>query len=729
MLFKSSFNQRFSRCFWTSLVAVTVLACGILLYVSCLRKGGIQISSLKYPTVKAEKLLAQRNCENICRSKDCIIATDFILSLMDESVDPCEDFYAFSCGGWRSRFTINDTYSILTSMELNLKNILKGILDKAEGAPESSTEKMKIVYDSCMNDSSSELIMPAFLNFLKELGIPDWPNLSSDFQFINPTIEEFLAILAAHNQPAFLQFTSDKSEEEINSEEKLLNMTVSPFYVLTIPDRTVGTFRNVMFGILKYLNVDHPTANRTWQEFLTTNDEIRRIAEVDWDEICEDCEEDSVVLDCTGEVEDNLKPVCNILRAVVNYTGIGDQYSSLGAFISEAKYVKSLFPLLTNFTHKAIADYLMLRLIMNNMDDMNFILRLLLQESFEDLLQTPFKYNLNKWKHCVGWISFYMPYALGVEYVSKFLPRQKLKKIDKIVRTFINEAADYTMSQEWIAEDARLLLSHQIRNMSSNLNSHVESLANETAANHRYSEYHPTRKSFFENVLNYHKAAFIYRMRKHDSLDGNFNDPFVFNAFQYDGHIDLRLGVLLPPVYLPGLPEPLNYATMGPVIGHEIGHEINLFFGHNENVDNITKENFLEKGKCIEDKYSEYDIRSIGKKLEGNETVIENMADFIGLKLMEKTVERKLDQMGARREPLLPELNYTTNQLLYISLAQMWCSVRSPKVELHHYKHDSHAPPDARVINMLQNSERFSEVFNCSVGSGMNPIHKCAYYD
>ncbi|XP_035234177.1 uncharacterized protein LOC118206008 [Stegodyphus dumicola] len=131
----------------------------------------------------------------------------------------------------------------------------------------------------------------------------------------------------------------------------------------------------------------------------------------------------------------------------------------------------------------------MLRVIMDNMDDMSFILRLVLQESFEGQAQTPFKYNLNKWKHCVGWISLYMPYALGVEYVSKFLPKRKLKKIGKIVRTFINEAADYTMSQEWIEEDARLLLSHQIRNMTSNLNSHVESLANETAANHKYSEF------------------------------------------------------------------------------------------------------------------------------------------------------------------------------------------------------------------------------------------------
>ncbi|XP_035229524.1 endothelin-converting enzyme 1-like [Stegodyphus dumicola] len=85
--------------------------------------------------------------------------------------------------------------------------------------------------------------------------------------------------------------------------------------------------------------------------------------------------------------------------------------------------------------------------------------------------------------------------------------------------------------------------------------------------------------------------------------------------------------------------------------------------------------------------------------------------------------------MSARMEPLLPELNYTTNQLLYISLAQMWCSVRSPETELHHYMHDSHAPPDARVLNILQNSERFSKVFNCSGGSGMNPIHKCAYFD
>lgn len=38
--------------------------------------------------------------DGVCLTASCIDLASFARQAMDESVDPCEDFYKFSCGGW-----------------------------------------------------------------------------------------------------------------------------------------------------------------------------------------------------------------------------------------------------------------------------------------------------------------------------------------------------------------------------------------------------------------------------------------------------------------------------------------------------------------------------------------------------------------------------------------------------------------------------------------------------
>lgn len=39
----------------------------------------------------------------ICQSTECVETSYKILSAMNQSVDPCEDFYNYACGGWIER--------------------------------------------------------------------------------------------------------------------------------------------------------------------------------------------------------------------------------------------------------------------------------------------------------------------------------------------------------------------------------------------------------------------------------------------------------------------------------------------------------------------------------------------------------------------------------------------------------------------------------------------------
>lgn len=43
-----------------------------------------------------------RTSERICTSSGCVRAATYLIESMDLEVDPCEDFYEFTCGNWKN---------------------------------------------------------------------------------------------------------------------------------------------------------------------------------------------------------------------------------------------------------------------------------------------------------------------------------------------------------------------------------------------------------------------------------------------------------------------------------------------------------------------------------------------------------------------------------------------------------------------------------------------------
>lgn len=93
----------------------------------------------------------------------------------------------------------------------------------------------------------------------------------------------------------------------------------------------------------------------------------------------------------------------------------------------------------------------------------------------------------------------------------------------------------------------------------------------------------------------------------------------------------------------------------------------------------------------------------------------------------------------------LPGVNYTEDQLFFITYGQVlssrtfraptfhlrcrlnqqiWCEVLNPD-GYEKYTKEAHSPGKYRANGVLQNSPTFAEVFQCPVGSPMNPAKKC----
>ena len=91
----------------------------------------------------------------VCLSEDCIMASATILSSLDKSANPCQNFYQFACGGWiqKALRAPADRFEAIDKLNQNL--VLK-ILDEVpsrsgpNSPPNTANEKARAFYQSCM---------------------------------------------------------------------------------------------------------------------------------------------------------------------------------------------------------------------------------------------------------------------------------------------------------------------------------------------------------------------------------------------------------------------------------------------------------------------------------------------------------------------------------------------------------------------------------------------------
>ncbi|XP_015225644.1 PREDICTED: phosphate-regulating neutral endopeptidase [Cyprinodon variegatus] len=102
-------------------------------------------------------LVSQRSSKaEFCLSPECIEAAGSILSKLDRTVNPCEDFYTFSCGGWLKENPIpedSSSHGIYPWLRQHVDIKLKELLEAPSHAKElEAVTKAKILYRSCMNE-------------------------------------------------------------------------------------------------------------------------------------------------------------------------------------------------------------------------------------------------------------------------------------------------------------------------------------------------------------------------------------------------------------------------------------------------------------------------------------------------------------------------------------------------------------------------------------------------
>lgn len=100
------------------------------------------------------------NATNICMTKGCVKASALVLDLIDENVDPCENFYEFACGKFlRNTFIPDDKIAMMSFVLVQDKVLdqLRLVLNEKSQQNESKPFTLAKTFNTaCMDQETLE---------------------------------------------------------------------------------------------------------------------------------------------------------------------------------------------------------------------------------------------------------------------------------------------------------------------------------------------------------------------------------------------------------------------------------------------------------------------------------------------------------------------------------------------------------------------------------------------
>ncbi|OWR53989.1 putative Endothelin-converting enzyme 1, partial [Danaus plexippus plexippus] len=160
-------QARTVRCSW-----VVIVSLGLSLAVLAVYTTVVVVVDLKAPKP--------------CLTEVCVNTASRVLAALNKSVDPCDDFYEFACGGWIEKNPVPEwatSWDQLAILREKLVTDLRELLeDKNDHGLPKSVLKAKALYRTCMDVDKLEVYGTApITDLLLQLGLPPTPpSVSSD---------------------------------------------------------------------------------------------------------------------------------------------------------------------------------------------------------------------------------------------------------------------------------------------------------------------------------------------------------------------------------------------------------------------------------------------------------------------------------------------------------------------------------------------------------------------
>jgi putative endopeptidase len=214
--------------------------------------------------------------------------------------------------------------------------------------------------------------------------------------------------------------------------------------------------------------------------------------------------------------------------------------------------------------------------------------------------------------------------------------------------------------------------------------------------------------------------------------------PPTVNAYYNPQMNDINFpaGILQPPFFDPTQDDAVNYGAAGSIIGHELTHgfddEGRQFDGKGNLEDWWTPadgKQFTQRADCVVKEYDGF-IGVDDLHVNGKLTLGENIADLGGIKLAFLAYLDRAQKAGVDLEQK-GSAEYgglNAEQQFFVSYGQNWCQNNRPENLRLRMQTDGHSPEEFRSNGVVRNLPEFQRAFACKTGQPMAPVNRCTIW-
>ncbi|XP_014666380.1 PREDICTED: endothelin-converting enzyme 1-like [Priapulus caudatus] len=625
-----------------------------------------------------------------CLTPACVTVASSIINAMDWTINPCNDFFQFACGGWIKANPIPEGKSMWGTFgtlwqenQLVLKNVLEQPLPANASV---SALKAQKYYKSCLdkNDTMELLGAQPLLDLIAKVGgwnitgefdLETW-NFQSTLQKLNDYVSAFFGVWVGEDDKNSTTHILQVDQASLGLDRKYyMNKTDSDHLVM-------DAYLDFMVGLGVLLGGEENSTRAQMEAVLALETEIANI---------------TTPADQRRD-EEKMYHKMNISE-LTNLAPILNNYMVWNLARQMSPYLSKAFRELNKPLSKAMTG----------------------SDGFDVL-----------WRLCVSDTDGVIGFALGAMFVQEVFDGDSKAKAERMVDS-VKRAFKLNLPQlSWMDPETRQA-AREKADAVIDMIGFPDYILDIKSLDNYYSGLEFDENQYFTNnvhALLWTKQRILQKLEKPVNKSDWAMTPPQVNAYYSpsSNRIVFPAGILQAPFYDQDYPKSLNFGAMGVVMGHELihgfddqGREYDKFGNLKAWWNNDSIVNFKERTQCLVDQSATYLVN--GEPINGKQTLGENIADNGGLKSAYYAYQTWVKDNG--EELPLPGVNYTLNQLFFLGFSQVWCSASTDEAKHLQLISDTHSPAKYRVIGPLSNSHEFASAWKCPVDTVMNPLQKC----
>jgi membrane metallo-endopeptidase-like protein 1 len=564
---------------------------------------------------------------------------------INESADPCDDFFEFTCGKWVAENPIPDdltSYGHFTELREKVIKEMKDLYSDKTPSTSKAINTLKQIHTACMDiDAINSRKSYDLLKALEEFG--HWPIVHGEKW--SPAHFDLTDILMNIGQSRAVDVFTDiyVTQDQRNVSRRLLSFdqgglglgsSAREYYLNeTRYGKQLKAYQTYMTAKIGLIAKD-AKSNKTKSQITT---EVKELIEF---------EKQFATILTPEEKRRNYTEMYNVyklsdLKTMMPLINWDKYFRGLMPFdmhdylnsdpliiVSEPGYFKRLTSLITNTDTRIVTNYIFWRYTAS--------WALQLDERFDDIQQDFLKDFIGRktksprWKDCNSGSGSRMSYASGAMYVRKYFDKRDRDAALEMIEDLQASFREILLETDWMEDETRQYALEKANEMQS-LIGYPDFILNDTALDEYYDNLTLLDSDNYSEVIQkttkwaQHKA--FRRLLEPVDRSEFGTSSAVVNAFysSVKNGITFPAAILQSPFFDRNFPKVLNYGGMGAVIGHEITHGFDDQGSQFDKIGNLhnwwdakTQSHFLNRTQCIIQQYSEYEVPVPGTSLKVN---------------------------------------------------------------------------------------------------------------